>query len=146
MNNQNNKRPFDILLVEDNPPDVRMIQEIFNGFHTETKLYNVHNGVEALKFLNKKEKYQNEITPDLILLDLNIPLINGFKVLKEIKNNENLSKIPTIILTTSTYKNDFLKAQKLKADCFITKPLTYTKYHTLLKHIQDCWLKSKSSH
>ena len=141
MNNQNNKRPFDILLVEDNPPDVRMIQEIFNGFHTETKLYNVHNGVEALKFLNKKEKYQNEITPDLILLDLNIPLVDGFEVLKEIKNSENLRMIPTIILTTSKDKNDFLKAQKLEADCFITKPLHLAEYSRMLEHIKDCWLK-----
>ena len=140
MDNPINKKVINVLLVEDNPPDVRMIREIFKEFNTKTKVYNVPNGVEALKFLNKTEKYQKEITPNLILLDLNIPLRDGFEVLEKIKNDENLRMIPTIILTTSTDKEDFLKAQELEADCYITKSIYLEEYSRMLQHIKDCWL------
>lgn len=145
MDNLNDKRKINILIIEDNLADSRMIQELLNEFNTKTKLYTVRNGVEALKFLNKKEKYQHEVDPDLILLDLNIPLIDGFEVLKEIRTNKILNHIPVLVLTTSNCENDFLKAQKLQADCFITKPLDYDEYNKLLKHVEECWLKVKSS-
>ena len=144
MDNLKVKGIFNILLIEDNPADKRMIQEIFKEFNTKTKIYTVTDGVEALKFLNKKEIHQNRVDPDLIFLDLNIPLIDGFEVLKEIKTNETLKNIPLIVLTTSNYKEDFLKAQKLQADCFITKPLNYNEFNTILRDIDECWLKFKS--
>ncbi len=139
------KENFNVLLIEDNHADIRMTQEIFKEFKTKTILHVVYNGVEALKFLNKEEKYQNRVNLDLILLDLNIPLINGFEVLKEIKANETLKNIPVIVLTTSKNKEDFLKAQELEADCFITKPLYYSEYNHVLKHIEECWLEIKLS-
>jgi len=142
MDNTGEKEIFNVLLIEDNYADIRMMQEIFKELNTKTILHITHNGVEALKFLNKKEKYQNMENPDLILLDLNIPLINGFKVLKEIKTNETLKCMPVIILTTSTNQNDFLKAQELQADCFIVKPLYYAEYCIILRHIEECWLKN----
>ena len=144
MDNPKAKGNFNILLIEDNLADLRIMQEIFKEFNTKTKIHTVNNGVEALKFLNKKEKYQNNSVPDLIFLDLNIPLIEGFEVLKKIKTNDKLKNIPILILTTSTDQKDFLKAQELQADCLITKPLNYDRYIILLRHVEECWLKNKS--
>lgn len=144
MDNLKARGNFNILLIEDNLADSRMIQEIFKEFNPKTKIHTVDNGFEALKYLNKKEKYRNTSVPDLIFLDLNIPQINGFEVLKEIKANGKLKNVPVLILTTSTDQKDFLKAQKLQADCFINKPLDYDEYNTLLRHIDECWLKIKS--
>ena len=145
MDNAKAKGTFNILLIEDNLADSRLITEIFKEFDTKTNFYIVTDGVNALKFLNKKEKYQNKPVPNLILLDLNIPKIDGFEVLKEIKTNDNLKNIPILILTTSNTKENFLKAQELQADCFITKPLYYEEYDTLLQHVEACWLKIKST-
>ena len=142
MDNADEKEIFNVLLIEDNHADIRMMQEIFKELNPKTNFYTVTNGVEALNFLNKKEKHQNTINPDLILLDLNIPLIDGFEILKEVKTNKTLKYIPVIILTTSRNQEDFLKAQKLQADCFITKPLYYSEYKNILKHIEECWLKN----
>lgn len=145
MDDPKAQETYNILLIEDNHADARMINEIFKEFNKKIKLYTINNGAEALKFLNKKEKNQNMLFLDLVLLDLNIPLINGFEILKEIKSSNKLKNIPVIILTTSTNKEDFLKARKLQADCFITKPLYYHDYNNVLKHIEECWLKAKSS-
>ena len=141
MDNLNNKGHVNVLLIEDNHADIRIIKEIFKEFNTKINMETVTNGVEALKFLNKEHKYENSINPNLILLDLNIPLMDGFEVLKEIKNNDKLKNMPIIILTTSHSKEDYLKAQKLQADCFITKPLNYDEYNSFLQHIMECWLK-----
>jgi CheY-like chemotaxis protein len=146
MDNSEDKGIINILLIEDNPADTRIIKEIFKEFKTKTKLHIINNGIEALKFINKKEKYKNTPGPDLILLDLNLPQINGFEVLKEIKTNNKLKNITVIVLTTSTNQEDFLKAQKLQADCFITKPLHYDEYNILLQHVEECWLNVKSVH
>ena len=142
MDNTGEKEIFNVLLIEDNHADIRMIKEIFKELNTKIILNIAHNGVEALKFLNKKEKYQNMENPDLILLDLNIPLINGFKVLKEIKTDDKLKHIPVIVLTTSHNPEDFLKACKLQADCFMNKPLYFDEYNIVLQHIEECWLKN----
>lgn len=142
MDNAGKKEIFNVLLIEDNHADIRMMQEVFKELNTKTILNITHNGVEALKFLNKKEKYQNMENPDLILLDLNIPLINGFKVLREIKTNDKLKHIPVIVLTTSHNPKDFLKACELQADCFMNKPLYFDEYNLVLQHIEECWLKN----
>ncbi|MEN6290947.1 MAG: response regulator [Methanobacterium sp.] len=141
MDIEPNDEAVNILLIEDNHTDIRMIKEIFKEFKTKTKIHSITNGIEALKYLNKKEKYQNKADPDLILLDLNIPLIDGFKVLKEIKSNDKLKKLPVIVLTTSHNPEDFLKACKLQADCFMNKPLCFDEYNIVLQHIEECWLK-----
>ena len=136
MNNKYSNGIVKILLIEDNPADVRIIQELFKEFKMKTKLDTVSNGVEALNFLNKKEKYENKVNPDLILLDLNIPLIDGFEVLKEIKTNDKLKNIPVLVLTTSTNQKDFLKSYELQANCFMIKPLCYEEYNILLQRIE----------
>jgi FOG: CheY-like receiver len=141
LDDLNNKGHANVLLIEDNHADIRMIKEIFKEFNTEAMINVVTNGVEALKFLNKEHEYENSTSPNLILLDLNIPLINGFEVLEEIKTDNELKNIPVIVLTTSRAKKDFLKAQELQVDCFITKPLDYDEYKTILQHIEECWLK-----
>ena len=140
MDNLTNSGKVDVLLIEDNPADVRMIYEIFKEFDLEVGLHVIDNGIEALKFLNKEEKYENIVDPNLILLDLNLHLITGFEVLEKIKNNDNLKDIPVLVLTTSVNKEDFLKVQKLQGDCFIIKPLCYEEYSTILQHIGKCWL------
>jgi FOG: CheY-like receiver len=140
MNNLHSKKIFNILLIEDNPADVRMIQEIFKEFKTKTKLYTVNNGIDALKFLNKEERYENKSDIDLILLDLNIPLINGFEVLENIKNNHRLKDISIFVLTTSPNQEDFFKAYELNANCFMAKPSHLEDYHTLLRHIEESWI------
>ncbi|WP_424355924.1 response regulator [Methanobacterium sp. MBAC-LM] len=146
MNIGEDKKKFSILIIEDNPADIRMMQEIFKESNTKTNIHVAYNGIEALEFLNKKEKHQNQLKPNLILLDLNIPLIDGFEVLKEIKTNNKLKDIPVIILTTSNTKENFSKAQEFEANCFITKPLDYDEYTLLLQHIEECWFKTKPSH
>jgi FOG: CheY-like receiver len=139
LDDLNNKEHASVLLIEDNHADIRMIKEIFKEFNTKAMINVVTNGVEALKFLNKE--HENSTSPNLILLDLNIPLIDGFEVLKEIKGNNKLKNISLIILTTSHSKEDFLKAQELQVDCFINKPLCYDEYKIILQHIKECWLK-----
>jgi CheY-like chemotaxis protein len=145
MDNLDNKLKLNVLLIEDNPADVRMIQEVMNEFKIKTKVYAVNNGVEALKFLNKKEKYENNPDIDLILLDLNIPLINGFEVLKEIRANDKLKDTLVFVLTISHNQEDFFKTYELQANCFMSKPLYFDEYEILLQHIEECWLNVKSS-
>ena len=145
MDDLYNKLTLNVLLIEDNPADVRMIQEVLKEFKTKTKIYAVHNGFEALKFLNKKGKYENNADIDLILLDLNIPLINGFEVLKEIRANDKLKDTLVFVLTTSNNQENFLKAYELQANCFMVKPLYFDEYEILLQHIEKCWLKFKPS-
>ncbi|MGB9979358.1 response regulator [Methanobacterium sp.] len=141
MDTEVNDEPINILLIEDNHTDIRMIKEIFKEFKTKTKIYPVTNGVEALEFINKKENCHNNPSPDLILLDLNIPLIDGFKVLKEIKTDDKFKHIPVIVLTTSHNPEDLSKAYELQANYFMNKPICFDEYNTLLKHIEEYWLK-----
>lgn len=140
MDNLNENRKANVLLIEDNPAEVRMIYEIFKEFDPQIGLNVFDNGIEALEFLNKEEKYENKVDPYLILLDLNIHLLTGFEVLEKIKNNDKLKDIPVLVLTNSSDKEDFLKVQKLKGDCYIIKPLGYDEYKDVLHHVRKCWL------
>lgn len=141
MDNEADCETMKILLVEDNHADIRMIQEVFKDFKTKNQLYTVKDGIEALEFLNKKGKYKNAPHPDLILLDLNLPRMNGHELLKKIKNDDNLKKIPIIILTTSDAEIDKLNTSKLQVNGFITKPLIYDDYKHILQHIKDLWFE-----
>ncbi|MGB9978117.1 response regulator [Methanobacterium sp.] len=140
MDTESNDKTVNILLIEDNYADIRIITEVLKEFRTRPTLYVVNNGVEALEFLNKKGKHKNKCHPDLILLDLNIPLLNGFEVLKEIKIKDNLKNIPVIILTTSNTEEDISKACELQVNCFITKPLCFDEYKLVLEDIEKFWL------
>ena len=139
MKNPDTGRPIDILLVEDNPGDVRLTIEALK----KGKLYNnlsvVKDGVEALNFLYRKGKYANADPPDIILLDLNLPKKDGCEVLEEIKGNENLKKIPVVVLTTSKDEEDILKAYILHANCYITKPVGLEQFRKVVESIEDFW-------
>ncbi|MFW9873289.1 MAG: response regulator [Candidatus Thorarchaeota archaeon] len=134
------RRPFNILLVEDNPGDVRLTQEAFKESKFFYKMYVVNDGEEALEFLYKKQKFQNVPIPDVILLDLNLPKIHGTEVLKEIKNDPELKIIPVIILTTSEADEDILKTYQLHANSYITKPVEFQKFLNVVRKVEEYWL------
>ena len=132
-------RPIDILLVEDNPGDVRLTKEAFKEGKLKNNLHVVKDGVEAMAFLQKEGKYASASCPDLILLDLNLPKKDGREVLKEIKADENLRRIPVVILTTSKSEEDILKTYDLHANCFITKPVDMEQFIKIVKYIEEFW-------
>jgi CheY-like chemotaxis protein len=135
-------RPINILLIEDNPGDVRLTQEAFKEGKVSTNLDIVMDGVEAIKYLRKQEKYANAVTPDLILLDLNLPKRDGREVLKEVKADEHLKRIPIVILTTSNAEQDIIKSYNLHVNCYINKPVDYDKFFDIIQKIEDFWLKT----
>ena len=122
------KRPVNILLIEDNPGDVRLTQEAFKEGRLSTNLEVVMDGVEAIKFLKKEAPYQDMVTPDLILLDLNLPKRDGREVLQEIKTDKILKRIPVVVLTTSNAEQDILKSYNLHVNCYINKPVDFDKF------------------
>ena len=132
-------KAVDILLVEDNPGDVRLTQEALNEGRIENKLHVVFDGVEAIEFLSKTGKHKNAIVPDLILLDLNLPKMNGLEVLEKIKNDPELKLIPVIVLTTSQSENDIHASYAMHLNCFVSKPVEYDSFMSVIKSIEDFW-------
>ena len=130
-----------ILLVEDNPADARLIEEVFKDTDLKNKIYVVKDGVEAMHFLNNVNEYSNAPNPDIILLDLNLPRKDGREVLKEVKENENLKSIPIVILTTSSASEDVVKTYRNHANCYITKPVDFDQFLSVVTAIEDFWLK-----
>ena len=128
-----------ILLVEDNPDDIRLTQEALKEGTIRNELHVVKDGVEAIEFLKRKGKYIAHQTPDIILLDLNLPRKDGREVLAEIKSDENLKLIPVIILTTSDADLDIQKSYKLHANCFITKPVDLDQFIFIIRQIETFW-------
>lgn len=139
MTGSNVITPIDILLVEDNPGDVRLTQEGLKEGKVRNNLHVVMDGVEAMAFLNREEKYADAPKPDLILLDLNLPRKDGREVLAEIKADEKLKHIPVVILTTSTADEDIIKIYNLHANCFISKPVDLEQFMTVVKAIENFW-------
>jgi len=131
---------IDILLVEDNPGDVRLIQELFKVNILYNKLHIVEDGVEAMDFLYRRNKYSTAPRPDLILLDLNLPRMDGKEILAKIKNDESLMLIPVIVLTTSEAEEDIIKSYKLHANCYITKPIKIDSFMKIITTIKEFWL------
>ena len=132
--------PAKILLVEDNPGDVRLTMEASKECKICNDINVVRDGVEGLAFLHQEGKYADAPRPDIILLDLNLPRKNGREVLEEIKNDDSLKSIPVIILTTSEAEEDILKSYGLNANCYITKPVDFDKFINIVKSIEDFWL------
>ena len=133
-------RPIEILLVEDNPGDIRLTKEALKEAKVLNTLTVVQDGVEALTCLRQRGKYADAKRPDLILLDLNLPKKDGREVLAEIKNDEALKFIPVVILTTSQDEQDVLKSYGLHANCYITKPVELEQFISVVKAIEDFWL------
>ncbi len=134
-----NISPIDILLVEDNPGDVQLTKEALQEVKVLTNLFVVENGVEALDFLYKRNKYAAAIRPDIIFLDLNLPLKNGREVLEVIKSDDDLKRIPVVILTSSKAEEDIVKSYNLHANCYITKPLDFNQFAGVVKAIEEFW-------
>lgn len=135
-------RPINILLIEDNPGDVRLTQEAFKEGRLSINLDVTMDGVEAIKYLRKQDKYNGVTTPDLILLDLNLPKRDGREVLKEIKNDDFLKRIPVVILTTSNAEQDILKSYNLHVNCYINKPVDFDRFFDIIQKIEDFWLST----
>jgi chemotaxis family two-component system response regulator Rcp1 len=132
--------PFNVLLVEDSPGDVRLTREAFLDAKVHIKLHVAADGAEAMEFLGREGKYAEVPRPDLILLDLNLPKKDGREVLKEIKENPTLATIPVVILTTSASEADVLRSYRLHANCYITKPVNLEGFLTVVKSIDNFWL------
>jgi chemotaxis family two-component system response regulator Rcp1 len=132
-------RPFYILLIEDNPGDVRLTQEAIKEGNRNIVLDVVMDGVEAIKFLRKEPPYSSVVTPDIILLDLNLPKWDGREVLKEIKADNQLKRIPVLVLTTSNAEQDVLNCYDLHANCYINKPVDFDRFFEIIRKIEDFW-------
>lgn len=133
-------RPVEVLLVEDNPGDVRLTQEAFKDGRVLVNLTVAMDGVEALEVLNRKGVHSQKVRPDLILLDLNLPRKNGREVLEEIKADDDLKRIPVIVMTTSKAEQDIYRAYNLNANCYVTKPVDLDAFLNVVRSIEDFWL------
>jgi two-component system, chemotaxis family, response regulator Rcp1 len=132
--------PIEVLLVEDSPGDVRLTQEAFREANKTIHLHVAADGVEAMAFLRREGIHSQAPRPDLILLDLNLPKMDGREVLAHIKGDEGLKSIPTVILTTSDAEADIVKSYQLRANCYLTKPVQLDAFESLVKSINDFWL------
>ena len=133
-------RPKQILLVEDNPGDVRLTQEALTEGKLSSNLEVVIDGQQAIEYLHRKGPYADAIRPDLILLDLNLPKKDGREVLKELKTDGNLKRIPVVVLTTSKAPEDVLQAYGLNANCYIAKPIDLEQFIEVVRSIEHFWL------
>jgi len=132
--------PIEILLVEDNPGDVRLTREALKEGKVYSNLHTVRDGVEAMEFLRRQGKFRDAPRPDIILLDLNLPKKDGREVLQEIKTDDSLKRIPVVVLTTSKAEEDVLRTYNLHANCYVTKPVDLDKFMVVVKTIDVFWL------
>jgi len=133
-------RPIEILLVEDNPGDVRLTREALKEDKVHNNLHVVNDGIEALAWLRRQGVHAGAVRPDIILLDLNLPKKDGREVLSEIKTDEDLRRIPVVVLTTSRAEEDVLRAYDFNANCYITKPVDLEQFMKVVRSIKDFWL------
>jgi CheY-like chemotaxis protein len=132
--------PIEILLVEDNEGDVRLTREVLRDGRVRNTLNVVGDGVEALAYLRREGQYADAKPQDLILLDLNLPKMDGREVLAKIKDDPDLRRIPVVVLTTSSSERDVLSAYDLHANCYITKPVDLDQFVMVVRSIEDFWL------
>ena len=132
-------RPVEILLVEDNPGDVRLTREALREGKVRNNLNVVGDGVEALAYLRRQGKYADAVRPDLILLDLNLPRKDGREVLAEVKEDPELRHIPVVVLTSSQAEQDIARAYDLHANCYVSKPVDLDQFVTVVKSVNDFW-------
>jgi len=132
--------PLQVLLVEDNAGDVRLTREAFRDANMSIEFHVASDGVEAMAFLRREGDNLNAPRPDLILLDLNLPKMDGREVLAHIKEDDSLKSIPTVILTTSEAEVDIAKSYELQANCYLSKPVQLDAFESLVKSINEFWL------
>ena len=133
-------RPVHVLLVEDSPGDVRLTQEAFRDADETIQLHVATEGAEAMAFLRREGVYEHVPRPDFIILDLNLPKMDGREVLTQIKADKGLKTIPTVILTTSDANSDILRSYQLQANCYLCKPVQLDAFEILVKSINDFWM------
>lgn len=141
MQNQFTRRPIEILLVEDNAGDVRLTVEAFRDAKVRNNMAVVRDGVEAMQYLRQEGEFSDNERPDVILLDLNLPRMDGREVLAKLKKDPSLKNIPVVILTTSEAESDILQAYELHANCYITKPVDLEQFVTVVKSIEEFWFE-----
>jgi CheY-like chemotaxis protein len=134
--------PIEVLLVEDSPGDVRLTLEAFRTINDSVHLHVAADGVEAMAFLRREEPHAQAPRPDIILLDLNLPRMDGREVLARLKADASLKLIPTVILTTSEAQADIINSYQLQANCYLNKPMQLDAFETLVRGIDDFWLKT----
>jgi CheY-like chemotaxis protein len=132
--------PIEILLVEDNPGDIRLTQEGLSESKITNNLRTVGDGEEALSYLRREGLFAAAPRPDLIMMDLNLPRMDGRELLAKIKSDDDFRRIPVVVLTTSQAEDDVIKAYDLHANCYITKPVDLEKFITVVNSIEDFWL------
>lgn len=132
-------RPIDILLVEDNPGDARLTEEALKEGKVLNNLYIARDGFEALKFLKREEPFADAPRPDIILLDLNMPRMDGRELLARIKNEPGLKRIPIVVLTTSKAEEDIIRSYDLHANCYVTKPVDLDQFIKVVQSVKDFW-------
>ena len=132
--------PMHVLLVEDSPGDVRLTQEAFREANRSIRLHVATDGVEAMAFLRHEGNHVDAPRPDIILLDLNLPRMDGREVLAQIKADDDLKTIPIVILTTSDSETDIVRSYQLHANCYLNKPVQFEEFESLVKSINDFWL------
>jgi two-component system, chemotaxis family, response regulator Rcp1 len=133
---------MDVLLVEDNPGDVRLTTEALKDAKVDNRLHVTRDGIEAMAFLHRKEPFTDAARPDLILLDLNLPRKNGLEVLAEVKSDPDLKMIPIVVISTSTSDEDVLASYQLHANSFVAKPVDFGSFIEVVKRIDDYWLSA----
>lgn len=133
-------RPIEILMIEDNPGDVRLARENLKEAKISNRLNVVADGAEALAYLRQEGRYAEAARPDLILLDLNLPRKNGQEVLAELKSDEKLRRIPVVVLTSSEAEEDIIKAYDLHVNSYVTKPVNLDQFIRVIRSIEDFWL------
>lgn len=139
MGDGTNFGPIEILLVEDNPGDVRLTVEALKEGKVANRINIAVDGIDAMAFLRREGKYADAPTPDLILLDLNLPKKNGREVLADIKRDKSLGRIPVVVLTSSQAEKDIIMTYDLHANCYITKPVDFEQFINVIKSIENFW-------
>ncbi len=134
-------KTLQVLLVEDNEGDVRLVKEAFNESKIDKVFSVAKDGEEALNYLYRRGKYADCVRPDIILLDINLPKKNGFEVLESIKKDDDLKRIPVIMLSSSSSEDHISKSYDLSANCYVTKPVDFDEYTQTVKTIEDFWFQ-----
>lgn len=134
-------KPAYVLLVEDNQDDVELTMEALEDSKVRMEIDVVSDGISAMAYLRREGKFADRPRPDLILLDLNLPLMDGREVLNQIREDQDLTDIPVVVLTTSEDEGDILKAYKLHANCYITKPVDFIQFTEIIRQVEGFWLQ-----
>ena len=139
MNASTMGRERDVLLVEDSPGDVMLVREAMASLEVQSRLHVVHDGCEALRFLGREGEYADRPRPDMILLDLNLPVMDGRQALEKIKSNPDWKNIPVAVLSTSDSPEDVESSYELSANCYIVKPMDIAEFRKIIRAIDDFW-------